>query len=754
MTDLDQLWLIMATALVLLMQGGFLLLEAGMTRTKNYINVAVKNLADLGLALLLFWLFGYGLMFGTDRFGFSGFSDFGLDLTTAEPSTATFFLFQVVFAGTTVTIISGAIAERTAFGGYIGIVLAMAFIYPIYGHWVWGDGGWLTELGFADFAGSTVVHSIGGWAALAAIIVIGPRRGRFNADGESNPIRPSNLPLAMTGVIVLWFGWIGFNGGSVLAFDSSVAGVVAVTMMGGAAGLVASLFATWWRSGYPVPTAPLNGALAGLVAVTAGAHVLSIATAVIVGGIGAAVALWVEHLLEKNQLDDAVGAIPVHLGAGIWGTLAVGIFGRQDVLGTELSRVGQIGVQLLGIGAAAVWGFGACWLAFRFIDSVAPLRVPPEHEDDGLNVAEHKEPSALMDLLQHIHHQARTGAITEPIEAESFTEVGQIADQFNTLTTELKSMAALAENIADGRLDVDVMPRSDQDVFGIAFRRMVRDLRSTVRGIASTATELTNSAGSLGQLADEVKAGVGVQHESVERSSNAFDEVGRLIDRLVSEADLLADSTGQALTGLARRMDSNHGSDGAAEAIGSAQPADAAGETDIRQAVLAIESSADEISSVVGAIQGIADTTNLLALNAHIESARAGEHGKAFVVVANEVRDLATETTRALSDIQDLITDLQGKAAGAVEIVDSVVDEVQDLSGNFSQITGGVNETADTLRAHAVEARDAIGSIGDVSQRNASVASEFQELSRAVEQEAGNVEHQLARFQTGATSNP
>ncbi len=749
MTDLDQMWLLIATALVLLMQGGFLLLEAGMTRTKNYINVAVKNLADLGLALLLFWLFGYGLMFGTDRLGFAGFSDFGLDLTTADASTATFFLFQVVFAGTTVTIISGAIAERTAFGGYIGIVLAMAFIYPIYGHWVWGDGGWLTSLGFTDFAGSTVVHSIGGWAALAAIIVIGPRRGRFNADGESNPIRPSNLPLAMTGVIVLWFGWIGFNGGSVLAFDSSVAGVVAVTMMGGASGLVASLLFTWWRSGYPVPTAPLNGALAGLVAVTAGAHVLSTATAVLVGAIGAVVALGVEHLLEKNQLDDAVGAIPVHLGAGIWGTLAVGLFGRQDVLGTELSRIGQIGVQLLGIGAAAVWGFGACWLAFRIIDSVAPLRVPAEHEDDGLNVAEHKEPSALVDLLQHIHHQANTGAITEPIQAESFTEVGQIADQFNTLTTELKSMAALAEDIADGRLDVDVMPRSDQDVFGIAFRRMVRDLRSTVRGIASTATELTNSAGSLGELADEVKVGVGVQHESVERSSVAFDEVGLLIDRLVGEADLLADSTGRALSGLARRMDHNHGTPASTDPTGSPGPdAAMAGDTDIRQAVLAIEGSADEISSVVGAIQGIADTTNLLALNAHIESARAGKHGKAFVVVANEVRDLATETTRALSSIEELIADLQGKAAGAVGIVDSVVGEVADLSGSFSQITSGVNETAETLRAHAVEARDAIGSIGEVSQRNASVASEFQELSRTVQQEAGNVEHQLARFQT------
>ena len=749
MTDLDQLWLLFSTALVLLMQGGFLLLEAGMTRTKNYINVAVKNLADLGLAVLLFWLIGYGLMFGTDAGGVIGLSSFAIDLTTVDPATATFFLFQVVFAGTTVTIISGAVAERTAFTGYLGIVLVMAVVYPIYGHWVWGDGGWLAARGFADFAGSTVVHSMGGWAALAAAIVIGPRRGRFNEDGAANPIRPSNLPLAMTGVLVLWFGWIGFNGGSVLAFDSSVPAVVAVTVIGGAAGLVASLFGAWFRHGYPVPTAPLNGALAGLVAVTAGAHALSTFSAVIVGAIGAVIALRVERLLEDLKIDDAVGAVPVHLGAGIWGTLATGIFGRADSLGTDLSRLGQVGVQLLGIGAGAVWGFGLCWILFRFIDKVSPLRVPAQHEDDGLNVAEHNEPSALIELLQHIEHQSRTGAITDPIESESFTEVGQIADQFNSLTAELKSMAAVAEKIADGNLDVDVMPRSDQDLFGLAFRRMVRDLRTTVRGIASTATELTHSASSLGVLADEVEAGVDVQHESVARSEKAFDEVGILIDQLVNEADRLAASTGQALDELATRMDNKHNATGSGHVPSADDSVETdVSHTDIRQAVLAIEKSADQISSVVEVVQSIADTTNLLALNAHIESARAGKHGKAFVVVANEVRDLATETTNALGDIEQLIGNLQDKASGAVDIVDSVVEDVDALANDFSQITTGVNKAATDLKLQAGQAKEAIGSIGEVSERNASVAHEFKELSHNVEQEAENVERQLARFET------
>ncbi len=746
MSDLDQLWLMIATALVLLMQGGFLLLEAGMTRAKNYINVAVKNLADLGMAVILFWLFGYGLMFGSNQFGVVGFSDFALDLSTADPSTTAFFLFQVVFAGTTVTIISGAIAERTAFTGYIGIVLAMAVVYPIFGHWVWGDGGWLAGLGFVDFAGSTVVHSMGGWAALAAAIVIGPRRGRFPENGEPNPIRPSNLPLAMTGVLVLWFGWIGFNGGSTLAFDRSVPAVVAITILGASSGLVTALFWTWWRSGYPVPIAPLNGALAGLVSVTAGAHAMSALSACIVGAVGAIVALRIEHLLEQKKIDDAVGAIPVHLGAAAWGTLAVGIFGRADSLGTDLGRISQIGSQLVGIVAAGLWGFGFCYMAFRFIDSHWPLRVPPEHEDDGLNVAEHREPSALLDLMQHIEYQARTGAISEPIAAESFTEVGQIADQFNTLTSELRSMAAVAERIADGRLDVNVMPRSDQDLFGVAFRRMVGDLRATVRGISSTASELTNSASSLGDLANEVEHGVGVQHESVERSEVAFDQVSRLIDQLVNEADVLGDRTSRALVELSGRMDSTR-RDGTPDS-GDSLSEDEAVNLDLRQAVSAIKGSAEDITSMVDAVRSIADTTNLLALNAHIESARAGEHGKAFAVVADEVRDLATETMTSLQEIEQMVTVLQDKATSAVEFVDSVVGEVDSLAEVFSGITVGVNAAAEDLKSQAGEARAAVGAIGEVSKQNAVAASEFRTLSQTVESGAEQVGDQLSRFRT------
>lgn len=730
MADIDLLWLTIATALVLLMQGGFLLLEAGLTRAKNYINVAVKNLADLGLAFILFWLFGYALMFGTDVGGLFGASQFGIDFSSATPDTISFFVFQMVFAGTTVTIISGAIAERTAFGGYIGIVFVMALVYPIYGHWVWG-GGWLAELGFVDFAGSTVVHSIGGWAALAAVIIIGARRGRFG-DGKANAIHASNLPLAMTGGILLFVGWIGFNGGSVLAFDASVPGVVAITMLGGASGLVTALFLTWYRSGYPVPAAPLNGLLAGLVAVTAAPHAFSAVSAAIVGMIGAIVGLRIERLLEEREIDDAVGAIPVHLGAGAWGTLAVGIFGQGDSLGTDLSRLEQTGVQLLGVGAAAAFGFGVCYLAFKTIDRVSPLRVPPEHEDDGLNVAEHNEPSALLDLLQGMEYQSRTGAISEPIEAEPFTEVGQVADQFNNLTAGLRSMAAIAEKIAAGQLDVEVVPRSTQDTFGIAFQRMVGDLRATVGGISSSVDDLSQSASSLSRITEEVEAGAEVQDAGVAKGISAFREVDGLITDLVSNIDNLGVRTNRALDALVVSIgDDESGS-----------------EDDLKASVGAIQGSADEISSIVDVVRSIVDTTKLLALNASIEAARAGEHGKSFSVVAEEVRNLASETMGSLEEIEQVVARLHEAAGGAAGVVDRVVGDVRSLSQEFAEVSGGVDGVANSLQSQAAEAQSAMASISAVTEKNLKAIGQFRTVTESVETGARQVDQRLARFAT------
>lgn len=406
------LWLIISTGLVFFMQGGFLALEVGLSQDKNAINVAVKNLTDIGLSLILYWAIGFGIMYGASEGGLIGTDTFFPDVGQGGADLAINFAFQAAFASTAVTILSGAVAGRMKFTSYlVAAVLISGVIYPVYGHWVW-NGGWLAERGFTDFAGSTVVHSVGGWVALAALMIIGARKGRFNEDGSANDLPASNYPLALIGVVILWFGWFGFNGGSELAWfatedvstevtaedgtitevtetqlspGSNVPGIVANTALGGAAGLVAALAAGWMLSGHPTAGSVANGALAGLVAVTANCHAITADSAVIIGAIGGVVAIGAEQLLLRFKIDDVVGAIPVHLAAGVWGTLAFGIFAGESYLNAG-SRGEQIIEQLIGIGAAGVWTFGASYLVFWSINKVMPLRVSEEEEEEGLNV--------------------------------------------------------------------------------------------------------------------------------------------------------------------------------------------------------------------------------------------------------------------------------------------------------------------------------------------------------------------------------
>ncbi len=393
------LWLLISTVLVFLMQGGFLALEVGLSEKKNVVNVGVKNLTDAGLSILLYWAIGFGIMYGATEGGLFGTDNFLPDVGQGGGELGIAFIFQAVFASTAVTILSGAVAGRMKFSSYLAVVVLISgVVYPVYGHWVW-NGGWLAERGFTDFAGSTVVHSVGGWVALAALLVLGARKGRFNEDGTPNDMPGSDLPLAMFGVVILWFGWFGFNGGSQLAWftvtdqgtldaSSAVPGIVANTLLGGAAGLVIALLLGWFITGYPTAGAVGNGVLAGLVAVTANCHATDAVGAVIIGGVGGAVAIGAEQALLRFKIDDVVGAIPVHLAAGVWGTLAFGIFAQEAYLNADGGRGGQIMVQLLGIAAAAVWTFGTAFPALWLLNKVIPLRVSEEEEEMGLN-AEH-----------------------------------------------------------------------------------------------------------------------------------------------------------------------------------------------------------------------------------------------------------------------------------------------------------------------------------------------------------------------------
>ncbi len=367
-----------------------------MTRSKNSINVAIKNLADFCLSTIVFWAFGFGLMFGLSYQGWIGFDLFLLDFSKATPSLATFFLFQVMFCGAAVTILSGIVAERMKFGAYLFVALLVAgAIYPIAGHWTWanldgvGGSGWLAELGFVDFAGSTVVHSVGGWAGLALVLIIGPRLGRFDGKAGEQTITPSNLPTATLGALLLFIGWLGFNGGSTLVMDETVPSILVNTVVGGCVGAISAGGLRYVVNQRLDVDQFINGALGGLVAVTANCFAISTGSAVLIGLVGGMIVVFLSQIIESLKIDDAVGAIPVHLGAGIWGTIATGLYGDLETLGTGLSRLEQIGVQALGVAVYGVWAFGAAFILFYAGNYVFHFRVTEEEEIAGLNISEH-----------------------------------------------------------------------------------------------------------------------------------------------------------------------------------------------------------------------------------------------------------------------------------------------------------------------------------------------------------------------------
>ena len=386
--NLNYVWTIIAACMVFFMQAGFALVETGFTRAKNAVNIIMKNVMDVSAGGLAFFLVGFGLMFGSSAGGWIGTDGFLLG-EIGDYSTEwsyTFFFFQAVFAATAATIVSGAVAERTAFNSYlIFSVLITAFIYPVFGSWAWGSlfngSGWLEGLGFIDFAGSTVVHSVGGWAALAGALVVGPRAGKY-IDGKPQLIKGHSLPLAALGVFILWLGWFGFNAGSTTTGDTSIALIALNTFLAAGAGATAAMVTTWLTNGKPDGAVTLNGVLAGLVGITAGCANLSPGFAIVTGAIAGVLVLYSMKLLEK-KVDDAVGAVSVHGVCGAWGTLAAGLF---DMGGFSLEVVG---VQLIGIGAAFAWTFPVSYILFKVINAVLPLRVTEQLEEAGLDIHEH-----------------------------------------------------------------------------------------------------------------------------------------------------------------------------------------------------------------------------------------------------------------------------------------------------------------------------------------------------------------------------
>ncbi len=394
MPDIDRIFILFCAFLVFMMQAGFCLLELGFARAKNSINVIMKNLLDFSIAVMVF-LVGFVFMYGPSQGGWIGFGgwDYLVNMTS-NPDIWTFWVYQAMFVAAAATIASGAMAERTRFVGYLCYtVILSGFIYPFLGHWAWGnhagaagfggDMGWLQQRGFLDFAGATVVHGVGGAAALAGILVLGPRVGRFASDGTPRLMVGHNLPMAALGTFLLWFGWFGFNAGSLGKAGPELGLIVVNTLLAPSFGAVSAMASRWIVDGRPDVAITLNGALAGLVSITACCNVVSPLSALAIGMIGGLITTFGGIMLEKLRIDDVVGAVPVHLLGGLWGTLAVALFHRDGFDGSLLVT------QAIGGGACCFAAFVLAFIAFKSIDVLVGLRATEEEQEDGLDFSEH-----------------------------------------------------------------------------------------------------------------------------------------------------------------------------------------------------------------------------------------------------------------------------------------------------------------------------------------------------------------------------
>lgn len=444
---IDTIWVLFCTCLLVFMQAGFSCLEAGAVRAKNNVNVVMKNFADLCISFLIFAILGFGLMF-------EGQWQSILTISIFEQQTNSHyyvvFLYQAMFCATAITIVSGAVAERMKFNGYLFLATVVAsLIYPVVGNWIWGgllskdaNIGWLARLGFHDFAGATVVHSVGGWIALAAVLVIGPRLGRFGP--KTNKIEPSSLPLSSLGVFLLWIGWLGFNGGSSLQMDAKTPLILLITMIGGVSGIFSALVYSHVVFKKARVMLVMNGGLAGLVSVTGAADIIALHHALFIGLVAGLLPGLSQCILNKFKIDDAIGAIPVHLAGGIWGTLVAGFY--VELLPNQ-SRIDALSIQLIGIMVVGGFVFICAYSILKITNRFFRLRVSEEAELVGLNVYEHGVVETQLELIKHMSEQIKSGDFATKAAVDSQSSSHSFASYYNEVLakfSELQNQKELA----------------------------------------------------------------------------------------------------------------------------------------------------------------------------------------------------------------------------------------------------------------------------------------------------------------------
>jgi len=671
-TNMNYLWVITCAALVFLMQAGFMCLEAGLAAAKHSINVAIKNLADFIIAFILFWVVGYGLMFGETHGGLFGWSDFFIGVD--DPWRLAFFVFQSVFVGTAATIDSGAIAGRAKFRTYLiisGVISAV--IYPIFGHWAWGglfhdQAGWLELRGFKDFAGSTVVHSVGGWMALVGVIVIGPRIGKFKEDGTPRKLAPHSMTMAILGAFILFFGWFGFNCGSTLEASSDIAGIAMNTVLGACFACVSASAISWIMSPLKRPEVEMvaNGLLGGLVAITAGCAFVGTVGSMWIGlGAGVIVYVVIEAMEKIFKLDDVVGAVAVHGCCGAWGTIALGFFILPEHLG-DMSRMDQIGIQLLGVFVCFVWTFGIGYLLIKGIDiTTGGMRVSREDELMGLNLAEHGFKMSHLDAIEAMHYIAQTGDLSKRVDVEIGTEMGQVAVTFNGMLDKLEDAVEVTQKVAEGDLTQTVEPKGDKDILGHSINNMVQSLRQFVDRIESVSGGLTGSV------------------ESLDHSSNDLFSSNQ---ELTSSIDEVVNNVARAM-GVAETM-KTHAEEGAHSVEKTTLDLDSISAflKKLSEDIHTLGNGSEQIGEFTNRISKIAFQTNLLALNAAVEAARAGQHGKGFAVVAEEVKNLSDSSGKAAQEIVTLVEMIQKNTGEAMEGAEQGEISSKELTENTARI--------------------------------------------------------------------
>jgi ammonium transporter, Amt family len=732
-TNMNLLWVACAAALVFIMQIGFLLLEAGSVRSKNSVNVAIKNLADFMLSTLVFGAIGFMIMFGASQAGLfgaqGGMAWFHLNQGSNAAWVMMFFVFQAMFCGTAATILSGAVAERMQFGAYLWATLVIAgLVYPVVGHWAWSNlldaenKGWLAAQGFIDFAGSTVVHLVGGAAALAAILVLGARHGKFDENGKPVRIHGHSPVLATGGAMLLFVGWMGFNGGSTLVAGASIAHILFNTLLAGCAGGVVGLLLGRAIDGLYATDKPINGTLAGLVGITAGCDVATPGGAVAIGALAAAAALvagwWMEH---KTKLDDAIGAVPVHMVGGIVGTLGVPFIAAEGKLAVGVWA--QAWVQLQGVMATGVFAFAACWLMFSLINRFGVMRVSHEDELKGLNEAEHGARLGVADLqtaLALLNHGS-TG-LSARVTVARGDENGELADQFNQFMAKLereKQDADTRELARQAQLDAERSARDAERAKAAAEEqarleahakaqqaradRLNAALSAFQSRMNATVAELESVAGQLGGTALTLNEGVAATSQETALISSASETT-------VADVGAVAAAT-EELSATVREI--AHQMASVRDVAADATTRGAQGAATIRRL---LEQTA-AMRQVMDFIQAVATKTNLLALNATIEAARAGEAGSGFKVVADEVKLLARQTAEATEQVTvriDAIGHVVNEVVASMQAIEQACTEV---SSSAIVVASGVEQQGAATTEISARAQTASLATSSISER-------------------------------------